>query len=111
MHQIGSAPRPEAPEPTPVELQGALAAGDATNGADEPADPSGRTCHEPAHVVRRPDTGGWLQAPQQEQGRSVGPGSTPVQASSPRAAGRLADPRAASRLALPPDTTPATRPR
>ena len=56
--RIGSAPRPEAPEPTLVELQGALAAGDATNGADEPADPSWRTYHEPAHVVRRPDTGG-----------------------------------------------------
>jgi hypothetical protein len=77
------------PVTTPVEPQAGFAACDATFGADEPADPSRRTRHEPEHVVCRPDTGGWLQAPQQELGRRIGPGSTLVQASSPRRAGRF----------------------
>jgi hypothetical protein len=44
--------------PAPVELQGAFVARDATFGANEPADPSGRIRQEPANLVRRPNTGG-----------------------------------------------------
>jgi hypothetical protein len=67
-HQIGYVPRPETPGRAPVELQGAFAACDATSGVDEPADPSRRTRRESSSVVRWPDTGGWLQTAQLEQG-------------------------------------------
>jgi hypothetical protein len=51
----------------PVELHGVLVAGDATFGADEPADPAGRTRWSPqTWFVSR--TGGWLPAAQHEPG-------------------------------------------
>jgi hypothetical protein len=58
MQQIGCAPRPKAPVTTPVELQGAFAACDATFWADEAADPSVWTRQEPENLVRRPNTRG-----------------------------------------------------